>query len=411
MTYSDLVTFLLDTASGLTYLTGATVTGLTIQSAEFGPDFNLGMNANTIYPLFYLIPMKSTTNKDNAASYTFQVIVLDKILTANNRTDRSEKYSNVYHWLQAYFQYLQQILSVQDISYDPIETGYDQLATGWVGNITITDYYPCILITSETFPENSNLPDYGVICGTSGTSGTSGIDGNLSNASTWTYFGTGFTSFTQIGQIWTDNLNIGGYNITNVNNITVSSITYADTYWDDLKVDQGMFEFLGNADPTLVNYNVGGSGLVTKLFEFALNDEAYFTIQVPHSYKVNSNLQLHLHWTPGSKGITEDTHTVGWKVDLLFASIGNIFPSTLISCDLSDECQSTNHQHLVTPSATVTVGTMGISAFIIGRIYRNGQALGVDTWSGTKTGELPLFLGLDFHYEMDSPGSRNEYIK
>lgn len=144
MTYSDLVSFLLDTASGLTY-SGST--GLTVRNVEFGPDFNVGMNSSTVYPLFYLTPVKSTIGKESVTSYSFQIIILDRILGSDNRADRPEKYSRTFEWLVAYFEYLNPLVNMEyEIALQPIETNYDQLATGWMVEIKIRDNYQCFYI-------------------------------------------------------------------------------------------------------------------------------------------------------------------------------------------------------------------------------------------------------------------------
>lgn len=195
-----------------------------------------------------------------------------------------------------------------------------------------------------------------------------------------------------------------------LDSLTVNSLSYADTYWDDLQISQGMFEFAGVSDPTLVNYDVGGSGLVMKLYEFAKNDEAYFKIQVPHKTKEGSRLRLHMHWTPGARGVTENGNLVGWKADFLVANVNEAFPATFHSADLQDACDGINHQHQITQSVEFDIPDLRLSAFIIGKIYRSDTGAD-DTWSGAVPGQLPLFLGVDFHYEIDSPGSREEYIK
>ena len=190
----------------------------------------------------------------------------------------------------------------------------------------------------------------------------------------------------------------------------IQDIWYEDTYWEDLRVDQTTFTFAGNNDPTLVTYDVGGSGFTDKIYEFDLDDEAFFKIQIPHDFKQNSDFYVHLHWTPGARGNEEGVATVGWKVQFMVADINEAFPNTYYTCDLFDACTFTDHIHLMTPAILQDVGTTNISAFIIGRVYRSDTGTD-DTWATNTTGNLPLFLGVDFHYELDAPGSRTPTTK
>ena len=193
--------------------------------------------------------------------------------------------------------------------------------------------------------------------------------------------------------------------------INTGELNYTDTYWNDLKVSAAIFEFAGNADPNPVSYNVGASGLSMLMYEFAKNDEVYFNIQVPHDIKIGSDLYCHIHWTPGTRGNEEAGKTVGWKVQFLLANIGTAFPATVYTVDLSDTCTGTDHLHEITPDTKVTLTEeINISAFILGKIYRSDTGTD-DTWAGSTTNNLPLLLGMDFHYEIDAPGSREHLSK
>lgn len=176
------------------------------------------------------------------------------------------------------------------------------------------------------------------------------------------------------------------------------------TVWDDLRVVPGSFDRPGVADPDIVVYNVNGGGVNTYLYEFAKNDIASFTIQLPHNYKSGSDIYVHIHWTPGPRGDEENGATVGWKIDYSWANINGNF-GTMATADLSDACDGTDHKHQMTPEVQISGTDKNISSMLLCNVKRTDTGTD-DTWASTTTGQLPLLLEIDFHYEIDTVGSR-----
>lgn len=181
------------------------------------------------------------------------------------------------------------------------------------------------------------------------------------------------------------------------------------TVWDDMRVTPGGFDRAGSADPALVSYQPGGSGIATFLYEFQKDDIAYFTVQLPHSYKTGTDIKAHIHWTPGANGDEEDGAKVGWKIDYSWASINGNF-GAMATLDLSDACDGVDHKHQMTPDVTITGTGKGISSMLICNIKRTDTGTD-DTWVGTASGQLPLLLEIDFHYQIDTVGSRESSSK
>ena len=174
--------------------------------------------------------------------------------------------------------------------------------------------------------------------------------------------------------------------------------------WDDLRIVPGAFDLPGTSDPALVAYTPGGSGIATKLYEFQDGDIACFTVQLPHSYAQGEDIKVHIHWTPGANGVTENGKYVGWKIDYTWANINGAFGS-MTTADLSDVCDGTDHKHQMTPDVTITGTDKNISSMLICNVRRTDTGTD-DTWAGTSAGELPLLLEIDFHIPMDTLGSR-----
>lgn len=175
------------------------------------------------------------------------------------------------------------------------------------------------------------------------------------------------------------------------------------TQYDDIRINPGSFDRPGSADPAIVSVTPGGSGTATYLYEWAKNNLACFTVQLPHSYKLGEEIRVHIHWTPGSRGNEEDTKTVGWKIDATWANIDGTF-GPMQSFDLSDICDGVDWKHQMTPSGVLAGTDKNISSMLLCNIKRTDTGAD-DTWAGTASGQLPLLLEVDFHFPMDTAGS------
>ena len=172
------------------------------------------------------------------------------------------------------------------------------------------------------------------------------------------------------------------------------------TTWDDLRIIPGAFDFAGNADPTIRDWQPGGSGSTFKVFSFNQSDEAFFTCQIPHTYVEGSSIYPHVHWTPHTRGTTEGTATVAWKLDYSWANFSGVFGASA-TVDMTAACQSTNHQHLLTPEPEVVGTGKTISSMLVCRLYRSTG----DTWAGSGVNS-PYLLEFDFHFQINTIGSR-----
>lgn len=183
------------------------------------------------------------------------------------------------------------------------------------------------------------------------------------------------------------------------------------TVWDDIRITPGSFDRPGVADPAYVAYYPAGGGLGVYLPEFAKNDFASFTIQLPHGYKQGTDISVHLHWTPGDRGNEENGATVGWKVDYSWANADGTF-GAMATADLSDACDGTDHKHQMTPQVTIDGHTTPktISSMLMCNIRRSDTGAD-DTWASAVSGQLPLLLEVDFHFEIDTIGSRTILTK
>ena len=179
------------------------------------------------------------------------------------------------------------------------------------------------------------------------------------------------------------------------------------TVWEDLRIVPGAFQFAGNLDPSIEGWIPTGGTIEFQVYKFKENDEVFFTCQIPHSYKEGTDIGAHLHWTPCDRGAAEGTTVVAWKLDYSWANIDAVFPRP-VTIDLSDACQSTDDQHLNTPEVSINGAGKTISSILACRLWRDSVG---DTWAGTIIAQSPIILEFDFHYEIDTVGSRQTTIK
>lgn len=184
------------------------------------------------------------------------------------------------------------------------------------------------------------------------------------------------------------------------------TVELQNTVWDDLRIVPGAFQFAGVSDPTLDTWQPDGSGATFRVYKFQTNDEVFFTCQLPHTYKLETDLKAHMHWAPHSRGITESGNTVNWALDYSWANKNSAFASSS-TIAIPGTCSGTNDLHEKTSSVTITGTGKGISSMLICRLYRNTG----DTWVGTTAAQSPAILEFDLHFEINTQGSRQELIK
>jgi hypothetical protein len=165
--------------------------------------------------------------------------------------------------------------------------------------------------------------------------------------------------------------------------------------WDDLRVP-------------LVTGRVAGANVPsfevltgnTQAWNFDDGDEIFFTVQMPHSWKIGSTIYPHLHWCPESSVDPSDNVGIGFEYE--WVGIGDTFSGTItITRDVPTGVGSAL-KHLVHNFDEAGIdgsSITGVSSMLNCRFFR--QAAGSDNYAGG------IFaLEVDFHYEIDTIGSR-----
>lgn len=184
----------------------------------------------------------------------------------------------------------------------------------------------------------------------------------------------------------------------------------AATVWDDIMIFPDATSKGGSYAPTWTKFKDNGSGsqgVFLWMFSPSTEQEVYFTVQIPHGYKVGSDLYPHVHWTTTS--IAPTRTNVVWGLEYTVVKIGGNFSNTTIlnanSVISGITTISGVGQHLITSFGAMSGTNLDISTILVCRLFRKA----VDA-SDTYTDPVGL-LGFDIHYEKDTQGSRTEFTK
>jgi hypothetical protein len=185
--------------------------------------------------------------------------------------------------------------------------------------------------------------------------------------------------------------------------------------FDDLRVPVTSTTRGGSKDPGFSVFKTDGSGsqgVFLYWFDSSLEEELYFTVQIPHSYKLNTTIIPHVHWTPlVTADGTPANQAVRWGFEYTWADKGQTFGNTTIIYTTTHSPADANvvagkHYYSALPTLTPTA-TAGqdISSMLICRIFRDATSLS-DTYENDAG-----ILEFDIHYGIDTIGSRGDLAK
>ena len=192
---------------------------------------------------------------------------------------------------------------------------------------------------------------------------------------------------------------------TNVND----NLVLVDTAWEDLRVTLTSAFVPATGGPAYAQFkddNDSSTGVFLPAFDDASDEQVYFTAQLPHSYKLGTDIKPHIHWTPAANGTSGQK--VSWGLEYTWAEYGDDYGYTTI-------IYANDH----TPAdATLTAGTHYISAFddisssvdsvssiLVCRLFRDASGNG-----GTDDLAQDAFaISFDFHFQVEKLGSATEY--
>jgi hypothetical protein len=177
------------------------------------------------------------------------------------------------------------------------------------------------------------------------------------------------------------------------------------TRYDDLRVPVSSTTREGSKSPTMTKFretSEGSQGVLLQFFHASNEQELYFVVQMPHGWKEGTDIYPHVHWTSTSlmNGV------VVWGLEYTWSNHGGAFgDTTIITGDTTVNVPSSANEMLITSLPTISGTDKTISSVLICRIFRDAA-----NTSDSFTGEAGL-IEIDFHYQIDSDGSREQLTK
>ena len=101
---------------------------------------------------------------------------------------------------------------------------------------------------------------------------------------------------------------------------------------------------------------------------------------------------------------TTGTGVVEWQLEYFWVNIDGTAGNTTI-LSLTDAGDGTAYKHQVASWSAISGTGKTVSSMLMCRIFRDGGN-GSDTFTGDA-----LLLEIDFHYQIDTMGSRQEFVK
>jgi len=153
----------------------------------------------------------------------------------------------------------------------------------------------------------------------------------------------------------------------------------------------------------------GSTGVYTYWYDKDTEEEVFFSCQMPHNWKEGTDIHPHVHWTPKTDGTTSASR-VCWGLEYTWSNITGSFGNTSISyanLPISYTGSPIADAHYLTELPDISGAGKTFSSMLICRLFRDATSSGSSDSYGYDAG----LLEFDFHYEIDSFGSQDEFVK
>lgn len=169
--------------------------------------------------------------------------------------------------------------------------------------------------------------------------------------------------------------------------------------WDDLRAPSSAINPAGSAVAATVDTEDG-----SLLFANGQVQTVAISFQLPHAWKVGTDISFHIHWCK----TTSAAGTVKWQVKYKWTNIGDVIPAFSVFADGTEATPNsdTANKHAIFEFTDFAGTGKTISSQLTVVLQRLSSGGGADTY-----GAPVKLLEADVHYQVDSFGSGQEYVK
>lgn len=205
-----------------------------------------------------------------------------------------------------------------------------------------------------------------------------------------------------INDILQDPANVKGIAVSGADG--VKPFAMSDTVWDDIPTSIMNVKLPNSGAPLEVVWNHGVVGGVTfPSLGFDVGEYVYIIVQTPHSMKLNTILNQHIHFSTPTDG-TGDKFK--FQLDVIVAGVNGAWsvPTGSPFTAETTMAEDLTGKHSILDLADIPASNNTVSTLYKMKLTR--IAASADEYSGRVYVEFN-----DGHFEMDDLGSKDEYIK
>ena len=172
--------------------------------------------------------------------------------------------------------------------------------------------------------------------------------------------------------------------------------------WDDLRVPANLAKAIPGQEATWVAYR---GGLVLN-FSKTSNQGIAFNVQLPHRYKLGSNIEFHVHMILPTSGGGGGAENVKFDFTYSWSDMNSNFPVETTVTATRDVQNDIANKHIFFDIASSIDGSgiAGVSSMLICSLTR-------DISVANNYDDVVYLAEVDFHFQNDSIGSDQEASK
>jgi len=183
---------------------------------------------------------------------------------------------------------------------------------------------------------------------------------------------------------------------------TNKTLELNETVWTDMRTPVNAIRLGGAQPPSEQPYRSS----VVLAFPDNVDKTIFFTVQLPHEYKLGSDIEFHIHGILPTAGGGAGAENLKFDFTYSWADIGDPMPvETPVPKTIDVQNYDADTHYLFEIAETIDGSAIsGVSSMLLCSLTR-------DTGVANNYGDDFYLIEVDFHYQKDTMGSRQESVK